>query len=1454
MRLVTYAGLVARRVWAKRGVLFGSLLGATLVTALLVIVPLYEASVQAVDLLFTLRGAAADEVDVTAFSQTLSYDGEVAAGNRTLVTDVWQERLDQWYPTVVERSQSREFSVIPIDGAVDWLGLAEEWRAEVDALVAAGAEPEALPEPPFPRPPREATQVRFLTAPDIDDHLVVVRGEWPVSQAAPSSSEFAAPLRIAIGADLADRIQRDVGDRFVLRPISGLPEIFELVEIAAVVEAADAGDVIWGIDLPGAMAYVPLETWDTWTGPLAISPTGDPWRRTQRGLTDQTVTQRFVIQFDPETVELEQLTALANQVAAFRADLSRDSGGEIAANTLLGNILDAFTTRSVTVGAPILAVLALVVGGALYFLVYTAALTLEREGPEIALLRTRGASSWQTIGIHVTQSLVIAGVAAVVAPFVARAMVGITGRVPPLSDLTGGALRVAQVRSIVPFVLAGAFVTFAAMGLAILPFARRKVLELRSLAARPARSSVWQRYNLDLFAVGLSLVVLFQLAQRGFINTSEGEVKLDPLAIIFPALLLFTGALVLLRLLPWVLRLAGWVMVRARSMSAALPGWHLGRNPIPYGRLALLVWLTTGLGAFALTYANTLNGSFNDRAAFVSGAELRVVGDNAGLIAAPEGTVATGVLRTNGAPRQSSRQAEVLAVRPTEFSDVVTWRSDFGAPPRETFAPLREDGPPDVGAEVPADGSALRVDGVVIPRSLAEQAAVGDAAPDHSLRLMLEVFDGRSRLWTMQADRDFVDTEWRTVEVDFAAAGLNTIYSSPPEPPYSIHAMWLERSAQTGGALIDGEQVLVADFRIVTSGGVEAFSDNLDELTTANGIRRFRDVDAGEAVDAYFSDLPDGMEPPAPEDRVASPLARDGLAVRWELPLARTRADSAVPSFRRLPDPVRVLLDAEVAGRAGLLIGDESSYTIAGEIVEGVFVGFVDRVPTMNDPTREGKMVVDRDALTAWLDGAATWSFNTSLARLQTPGELWVATDDPDAALRRLTAAFPPGVEPDRVFSIEGSSSEFSSRPVQVGLVAILFVGAATSVVLALAGVTSYVLLAVARRAREMGVLRALGLQRREVAATFAIEQVVVVGIGALVGTFGGIALMWSMLPFLQLGEAAEVVEPPIRLERAVAVAGRVRRDRRRPVDRVSGVVDASSVGTADERGPSGGRTLMAPIIDCRNLIKIHKQGNLEVVALHGLDFTMEEGEFISVVGKSGAGKSTLLTILAGLDVPSAGAVEVTGIELTGLGERAMVQHYRRNVGFLWQDFARNLLPYLKAIDNVELPMLLAGVGARRRRSRARALLEAVGLRNQAYARLNTMSGGEQQRLALCVALALGPKLLLADEPTGELDTETSLGIYEVLRRLNREGGLSILVVTHDVALAQRTDRVVRLADGKVVGPDHHRESASVEVGPHGAVEIPRDMLIEAGIGDRAKASMVEEGILLQPEDTPDGP
>jgi ABC-type lipoprotein export system ATPase subunit len=274
----------------------------------------------------------------------------------------------------------------------------------------------------------------------------------------------------------------------------------------------------------------------------------------------------------------------------------------------------------------------------------------------------------------------------------------------------------------------------------------------------------------------------------------------------------------------------------------------------------------------------------------------------------------------------------------------------------------------------------------------------------------------------------------------------------------------------------------------------------------------------------------------------------------------------------------------------------------------------------------------------------------------------------------------------------------------------------------------------------------------------------------------------------------------------------------------------------------------MPPIIECHNLIKIHKQGNLEVVALQGLDLAMEQGEFMSIVGASGAGKSTLLTILAGFEKPSAGRVQVADRDLTDIAPKDLTRYYRRDVGFVWQDFTRNLIPYLKAAQNVELPLLLGGIGRKKRKQRSMDLLEAVGLRGKAHATVHTLSGGEQQRLALCVALAPGPKLLLADELTGELDTETSLEIFELLRQMSHEGGLSVLVVTHDVAIAKRTDRVVRIADGRISTQSRRGATELIAVDNRGMVQLPRGMMIEAGIDDRVRVKVVPEGLLLQPE------
>ncbi|MBD3919565.1 ABC transporter ATP-binding protein [Paenibacillus sp. PR3] len=217
-------------------------------------------------------------------------------------------------------------------------------------------------------------------------------------------------------------------------------------------------------------------------------------------------------------------------------------------------------------------------------------------------------------------------------------------------------------------------------------------------------------------------------------------------------------------------------------------------------------------------------------------------------------------------------------------------------------------------------------------------------------------------------------------------------------------------------------------------------------------------------------------------------------------------------------------------------------------------------------------------------------------------------------------------------------------------------------------------------------------------------------------------------------------------------------------------------------------------MIHCDGLVKIYKSSDLEVVALQGLDLRVEDGELMAIIGSSGSGKSTLLNMLGGLDRPSAGKLFVDGKDMLTMSDRQLIRYKRESVGFVWQNNARNLIPYLTAQENIELPVLLKG---RRKKARALELLEAVGLQHRRHNRLSELSGGEQQRVAIAIALANQPRLLLADEPTGSLDSKTASQVLDLFRRLNREMGLTIVIVTHDPQLARKVDRVVAIRDGR---------------------------------------------------------
>lgn len=284
-------------------------------------------------------------------------------------------------------------------------------------------------------------------------------------------------------------------------------------------------------------------------------------------------------------------------------------------------------------------------------------------------------------------------------------------------------------------------------------------------------------------------------------------------------------------------------------------------------------------------------------------------------------------------------------------------------------------------------------------------------------------------------------------------------------------------------------------------------------------------------------------------------------------------------------------------------------------------------------------------------------------------------------------------------------------------------------------------------------------------------------------------------------------------------------------------------------------------VVYCENLTKLYKIGDIEVMALQGLDLQIEKGEFVAIIGNSGSGKSTLMNAIGGLDRPTAGRIYVNGVNLLKLDQKQIARYMRETVGFVWQNTARNLVPYLSAIDNVKLVMQLAG---KVDNERAEMLIEAVGLTHRKHSKMSELSGGEQQRVAIAIALANNPPILLADEPTGAVDTKTTAQIMELFAKVNREFGVTVILVTHDRQLSHMVPRVVTISDGRIGTEFIRREemdlsnaeemldaTAGHDSGSHieyafvdgrRRIFIPEEYMEAAGIKTKSKVAITMEG------------
>ena len=267
----------------------------------------------------------------------------------------------------------------------------------------------------------------------------------------------------------------------------------------------------------------------------------------------------------------------------------------------------------------------------------------------------------------------------------------------------------------------------------------------------------------------------------------------------------------------------------------------------------------------------------------------------------------------------------------------------------------------------------------------------------------------------------------------------------------------------------------------------------------------------------------------------------------------------------------------------------------------------------------------------------------------------------------------------------------------------------------------------------------------------------------------------------------------------------------------------------------------------CQGLFKIYKTLDVEVVALRGLELSVNLGEIIAIVGASGSGKSTLLNILAGYDTPSAGIVNVGDYDLLNMNENQSVFYRRKEIGFIWQDNTQNLFPYLSVIENIELPLIVSKFSKNERKIRSQNLLEMVGLKNRRDFKPFQLSGGEQQRVAIAVALSNSPKLLLADEPTGELDDNTSKEILELFNSVNKELNTTIVIVTHDPLISSSVDRAITIRDGKTSSEVIKNNNEFHLVDSSGHMQIP-NQIIER-LGRKVKFSNYKDGKVILESD-----
>jgi ABC-type lipoprotein release transport system permease subunit len=1087
--------MVLRRVRANARLLAAVVIGAVIAAALLSTTQIYPDALRELGLSYTLQQVPEDEKNLRVQSTSQASRADLYETRRDLIEDAATRHLGGLLAGQTWIGRSATFFPTPPGGAVT------------------------------DDPARLRANVQFISG--LEPHIEVISGELPVAAVAPADGSPPS-IEVALGAETAAKLDIKVGDRFDIHPFLPRDAAPIDVTIAAIIAPLDPEDPYFvGM---GDLFYTSTPNWDTL---ILIVPEETFFDAVVAYLP--TITSDFWNLTYVDTTQINGANAEESRlrVEAFRGEVTRNIERTVV-ETRLTEILETFDEKLFFTRLPFLVLLLQVAGIVLYYLFMVSTMLVERQESEIALLKSRGATTGQVMRIYFIEGLLIAGVAIAAGPPLAGLVVGLLGRTPAFTDLTGGAnLLVSISGTAYLWAAAGAGLAFLALTWPAYNATRRTVVQYKTAAARPPQQAAFTKYYLDLVLVGVGAILFYQLDRRGSLVTDRffGEQTIDPVQLLTPSLFIVAVAIFFLRLFPILLRGLAWLVAHLKGTAVLIGMWQLVRNPTHYSRLVLLLILATAVGMFAASFGATLNQSYEDRAAYTAGAPYRIA-DITFIDTTGPDTFEAAVTEMSGAeavspalriPARSNLDTtrdtlDLLAIDPASFAEVGYFRGDFaGDSLSEISEALVAEEPAARGIPIPEgtrwlgmwvkaaelrgriliDANLVDADGRYVTVRF---RAIGDTRPDAE----------------MPADWTFVVADMEREHTD-----VSRFREAPPVAPIALQSLSVRMvssfSFRSGAVQFDdlqasSEASLPPELR---GGFLVDAGRGFPGLPNATTIDNFDSTATWRPLEGQFVNAPvDGLTTvPAPDGGAAAEL-------RWDTTTGRSRVHGIM--LERPVAPITVYASDAFLQQTGTTVGDQTSLYVNGTYVEATVVGRFRLFPTLGDGEVTSAVVTDLERLLTLING-------NPAAQPVYANEAWL-TPGPETA-GNVEAAISAGRLFGQVFDLEELRVEQEKDPLlSAGWEGILFISFLAILLLSALGFLIYSYLTAQRRTLEFAILRTLGFSRSQIAAVVGFEQVFVIGLGMLAGSLVGLRLGTLMIDYMGLSETGDAVVPPMLL------------------------------------------------------------------------------------------------------------------------------------------------------------------------------------------------------------------------------------------------------------------------------------------------------------------------------------